>query len=128
MTFGTPIHIPIPGALSTDALAIGDLDADGYPEIVTSQYQADSDNKLYILRNLGSFNLGNIDVITVNKAVSNIRLADLNADSKPDITIARLTGSDISVFLNRSGGSLSFQDPQFFVTETLPVGMDFGDF
>lgn len=128
LSFGSPVRITIPGALSTDALALGDLDADGYPEIVTSQYQADNENKLYILRNKGSFNFGTVDVIMVNKAVSNIRLADLDADSKPDITIARLTGSDISVYLNNSGSTLAFRDPLSVVTETLPVGMDFSDF
>ena len=128
VSFAAPLNITISQASSTDALAIGDLDGDGYPEIATSQYQADNENKVFILRNQGSFSFDQSKILAVNKAVSCIRIADLDADTKPDLAIARLTGSDISVYLNNSAGELSFRNPLFFVTETLPVGMDFGDF
>ena len=128
ISFAAPVSIAISQASSTDALAIADLNGDSYPEIVTSQYQADNENKLFILRNQGSFSFDQSKILAVNKAVSNIRIADLNADSKPDLAIARLTGSDISVYLNNSAGELSFQAPMFYVTETLPVSMDFADF
>lgn len=128
ISFGTPLILSMPQASSTDALAVADLNGDGYPEIVTSQYQTDSENKLFVARNQGSFNFSDTKIILVNKAVSNIRIADLDADGKPDLTIARLTGSDISVYLNNSSSELSFRDPTFFITETLPVGVDFSDF
>lgn len=128
VSFGTPLIITMPQASSTDALAVADMNGDGYPEIVTSQYQTDSENKLFIARNQGSFNFSDVKVIQVNKAVSNIRVADLDADGKPDLTLARLTGSDISLYLNNSASNFSFRDPVFFITETLPVGVDFSDF
>lgn len=127
MSFGTPVSATIPGAESTDALEIADLDNDGYPDIATSQYQADSDNKLYILRNGGAFDFTDVRVITVNKAISSIRVADLDADGKRDIVIARLTGSDVSVYRGKTPATLEFEEPVSFITETRPVGMDFGD-
>ncbi|MGC1244143.1 MAG: FG-GAP-like repeat-containing protein [Chryseosolibacter sp.] len=128
IAFGTPYNLTIPQASSTDALAIGDLNADGLPEIVTSQYQADSENKLFIAVNKGSFNFPDISTISVNKAVSNIRMADLDGDAKPEIVIARLTGSDISVYRNTTSAAISFAAPLFYMAESLPVGVDFGDF
>jgi gliding motility-associated-like protein len=128
ISFSAPRPLPIPGASSTDALAVGDLNDDGRPEIITSQYQADSENKLFIAVNRGALSFDEFKVMPVNRAVSSIRIADIDADEKPDIIIARLTGSDVSVYLNNSAQSISFKDPLFFATETLPVGMDFGDF
>ena len=129
ISFAAPVNITLSQASSTDALEIADLNGDGLPEIVTSQYQADSENKLFICLNKGAFNFNDLQVIVVNKAISNLRIGDLDGDQKPDIAIARLTGSDVSVYLNNSSGSqLSFKQPLFFITESLPAGMDFGDF
>src|SRR5690606_34748410 len=85
-------------------------------------------NKLFIAMNSGSFNFSEIKEIAVNKAVSNIRVADVDGDSKPDLAVARLTGSEISVYPNTSGSEVAFGPPLLYATETLPVGMDFGDF
>ncbi|MEX2233152.1 MAG: FG-GAP-like repeat-containing protein [Cyclobacteriaceae bacterium] len=128
ISFGTPVNVTIPQASSTDALEISDLNGDGFPEIVTSQYQADSENKLFICINKGSFDFTDLKVIAINKAISNIRIGDLDGDAKPDIAIARLTGSDVSVYFNDGGSELNFRQPVFFITETLPVGIDFSDF
>lgn len=128
IAFSSPRPLSIADASSTDALAVGDLDGDGFPEIITSQYQADSENKLFIAVNHGALTFDEFKVIAVNRAVSSIRIADIDADEKPDIIIARLTGSDLSVYLNKSTEAISFKDPLFFATETLPVGVDFGDF
>lgn len=128
ISFAPPMNITIPGALSTDAVEISDMNGDGFPEIITSQYQADSENKLFICLNKGAFDFNDIAIVNVNKAVSNIRIGDLDGDTKPDIAITRLTGSDVSVYLNQSGTELSFSAPGFFVTDLRPVGLDFGDF
>jgi gliding motility-associated-like protein len=128
ISFSTALSLALPQASSTDAVAIGDLNQDGFPEIITSQYQADSGNKLFIIVNKGLFDFSDINVITVNKAISSIRLADVDADSKPDLVVARLTGSDISVYRNMSTSDIAFDEPSFFITESLPVGMDFSDF
>ena len=64
----------------------------------------------------------------MNKAISNIRIGDLDGDTKPDIAITRLTGSDVSIYLNQTQTGLSFSVAQFFITDLRPVGIDFGDF
>lgn len=67
ISFATPVNITIPQALSTDALEISDLNSDGLPEIITSQYQADSENKLFICLNKGAFDFNDITIVNVNK-------------------------------------------------------------
>ena len=47
-----PIDIFIPGAVSTEGLAAEDLNGDGLPEIVTSQFQTNSN--LYVVENKSS--------------------------------------------------------------------------
>jgi gliding motility-associated-like protein len=128
IAFDAPLSLPIPQALSTDALEVADLNGDGLPEIITSQYQADSENKLFICRNGGGLNFNDISILNVNKAVTNIRAGDFDGDNKPDIAIARLTGSDVSLYRNVSATGIAFSAPSFFITDVRPVGVDFGDF
>src|SRR5690606_13732663 len=78
--------------------------------------------------NGGGFDFSSVQAIAVNKAISSIRIADVDADGRPDIVASRLTGSDISVYQNTSAAQVSFAPPRFFITEMLPVGMDLNDF
>ena len=43
----TPLAINIPGAASTDGLTVDDMDGDGLPEIVTTQFLTQTSNILY---------------------------------------------------------------------------------
>ena len=123
-----PIEISIPGIVSTEGLAVEDLDADGLPEIVTSQFQTNSD--LFIIENKsspGSFSAGNIITLTVGTTIKNIRIGDLDGDQKPDIAFTQLISSSIGIFLNQSTSSLAFGNLTTIETELTPWGIDFGD-
>ncbi len=125
----TPIIITTPGA-STDGLAVGDLNGDGKPEIVTSQFITGSSN-LYIIQNKstpGNFVLGDIITKTISGTVINIRMGDLDFDGKKDIAVTQLLNNAISIFLNQSTvTSIAFAASSSVAVEDRPWGLDFGD-
>ncbi|MEO7989245.1 MAG: FG-GAP-like repeat-containing protein [Chryseolinea sp.] len=125
-----PLIITIPGAASTDGLAIGDLNGDFRPEIVTSQFITGTSN-LYILENKstpGNFNLGSVITKSISGTVVNIRMGDLDFDGMKDIAVTQLLNAAISIFLNKSTlTSIALANPVPVATEDRPWGLDFGD-
>jgi gliding motility-associated-like protein len=123
-----PIDIFIPGAVSTEGLAVEDLNGDGLPEIVTSQFQTNSN--LYVVENKsspGSILTGEIKTLIVGTPIKNIRIGDLDGDEKPDIAFTQLISSSIGTFLNQSTATLAFSSLKTFETDITPWGLDFGD-
>lgn len=123
-----PLDISIPGIVSTEGLAVEDLNGDGLPDIVTSQFQTNSD--LFVIENKsspGSVSVGPITTLSVGTPIKNIRVGDVDGDSKPDIAFTQLVSSSMGVFLNQSTTTLNFGSLQTFETELTPWGIDFGD-
>jgi gliding motility-associated-like protein len=126
-----PIHIPIPGAVSTEGLAVADLNGDGLPEIVTSQFQTNTN--IYVVENNsspGAITAGAIRTLPVATAIKNIRVGDLDGDRKPDIAFTKLTSSEIGLFLNQTTnatGPVTFSAGPNIPTGATPFGLDFGD-
>lgn len=125
----TPIQITIPGAASTEGLGIEDLNGDGLPEIVTSQFQTNSD--IYIIENIsspGSYVAGTVKTIPVGVPIKNIRIGDLDNDRKADIAYTKLTASEVGLLLNQSTTTaLNFTSAPSVQTDVNPWGIDFGD-
>ena len=118
-----PIDISIPGAVSTEGLAVEDLNGDGLPEIVTSQFQTNSN--LYVFENKsspGAILTGEIKTLTVGTPIKNIRVGDLDGDGKPDIAFTQLISSSIGIFLNQSTTTLTFSSLKTFETDVTPWG------
>ena len=126
----TPVTISIPGAISTDGLAVEDLDGDQLPEIITSQFLSTSGN-VFVAKNEslpGNLKLDNITTLTLPGTLVNIKVGDLDGDLKPEIAVTQLLGSSISVFRNQSTSSkIEFGIPQNITTDDRPWGIDFGD-
>jgi gliding motility-associated-like protein len=129
-SFGAVRTLTIPGAISTDALEIKDMNGDGSPEIITSQFNIDNSN-LFIFANKsspGNFNLTDITTLAVSNSIVNVRVGDLDGDEKPDIIATRLLGSDVAIFKNESTASkFSFGAIQLIRTNIRPWGLDLGD-
>ena len=124
-----PVQVSIPGTVSTEGLAVEDLNADGLPEIVTSQFQTNSD--IYIIENMsspGAIVTGAIKTLTAGVAIKNIRVGDLDGDGKPDIAFTKLTSSEVGLYRNQSAGStITFTASSSIPTDATPWGIDFGD-
>lgn len=124
-----PISIVIPGAASTEGLAVEDLNGDKRPEIVTSQFQTNSD--IYVIANTsspGSISAGAIKTVTVGVPIKNIKVGDLDGDRKPDIAYTKLTSSEVGLLLNQSTSTaLNFSNAPSVATDVTPWGIDLGD-
>jgi len=124
-----PIQISVPGAVSTEGLAVEDLNGDGLPEIITSQFQTNSD--IYIIENKsspGAYVAGSIRTIAVGAPIKNIRVGDLDGDRKADIAYTKLTASEVGLLLNQSTATtISFSAATSISTDLTPWGIDFGD-
>ncbi len=88
IAFGPPVAVPVVAGIS--ALAVGDLDGDGWPDLATS---LTSSNRLVLFRNLGAtnppgtFQFGTPVVLGCPTNPSVISIADLNNDHRPELIV-----------------------------------------
>lgn len=124
------ITLTIPGAASTDGLALDDLNGDNLPEVITSQFLTATSN-VFVLKNtstLGNITFATPTTLSIGGTVVNIKVGDLDNDQKPEIAVTQLLGSAISIFLNQSNsGNILFASPFPIATDERPWGLDFGD-
>jgi len=133
--FAAPIPITTSG-LSTDGIAVGDLDGDSFPEIVVVELHNQT-GIISIFKNLsspGNLNLAPSSDINSATDIANLRIGDLDGDAKPDLAATGFLASGVLVFANHCTSSLiQFADPAFVNTSpnpqinSNPYGIDFGD-
>lgn len=90
-------------------ITAGDLDGDGKPEIIVTNYGT---NLLFVFENTstpGSISFAAPVTYTTGNYTLNVTVADVNMDGKPDIIVPSATDNIVSVFTNNSTpGNLSF--------------------
>lgn len=139
ISFGphTTISFPASGNSGSDGLAIQDMDNDNKPDLIVSQVLSSTGN-VYVYKNesrTGTFIFNKItkaDIApttpTNTGAPINVRVGDIDGDSKPDIAVTHFLGSRISVLLNQSTAtSMQFAAPVAVATDPFPFGLDLGD-
>jgi gliding motility-associated-like protein len=117
-----------------NSIAIGDLDGDGKPDLVTTN---NSDNTLSILRNTATS--GAITASSFAAQVTfatgtnpeSVAIGDLDDDGKPDLVVANLNSNTVSVLRNTATSgtinSSSFAAQVAFATGTNPARVAIGD-
>jgi len=116
------------------SVAIGDLDGDGKPDLAVANY---SSNTISVLRNTassGSITAASfavrVDFATGSNPIS-VAIGDLDGDGKPDLALANLGSSAVSVLRNTaSSGSIttaSFAAKVDFATGSVPYSVAIGD-
>jgi hypothetical protein len=127
-SFASPVVLPLAGAgSSVFGLALGDLDGDGRLDIVVGGFSL---NRVSLFQNIsspGSLTAGSFATpvnIPVSGAPTAVAVADLDADGKPDIITANISGNTVSILKNiGSGGTISagsFAAPVSFATGINP--------
>ncbi len=125
----SPTVLTIPGASTSDAVEVGDLNGDGLPDLMASQFNTTTD--VFIFRNQSSPGMLAFDdpsSLTGGGTIVNLRSGDLDGDGRPDLVATRLLTSDIVVYRNQSSGSaISFAHPVPVAAASRPWGVRMGD-
>jgi predicted NUDIX family NTP pyrophosphohydrolase len=121
--FGAPLDYAAGGEIgAASSVAVGDLNGDGKPDLVTSNDQL---NTISVLPNKGDGSFSpNIDHRT-GTAPYAVAIGDLNGDGNRDLVTANFDASTISVFLNRGEGIFAVRDD--YRTTANPFSVVIGD-
>jgi FG-GAP-like repeat/PASTA domain len=112
-----------PTAAGPNTIAVGDLNGDGKPDVVTSN---ENDSTIAVLLNRGGGRLGAPRRYDAGEIPYGVAIHDLNGDRKPDAVVADFVSSgSVLVFLNKGGGALA--DPAVYPAGGSPVSVAFGD-
>jgi VCBS repeat protein len=99
-----------------NSVAVSDLDGDGHPDIVTSNFgddpQFDSNTVSLFLGN-GDGTFRSMGELSVGENPVSVSIADLNGDGHPDLVSPSLTSNTVSVLLGNGDGT--FGTPEYAV-------------
>lgn len=127
---GTPAIVTVNSTSVTDGIAIDDLDGDALPEVITSEFLSPS-GKIFVLKNQstpGTIKLTPSLEIVASTTISNLKIGDLDGDSKLDLAATGLLASSVFIFPNQSTTStIQFATPVSIAANARPWGIDFGD-
>jgi uncharacterized delta-60 repeat protein len=98
-SFRSAVNYYVPGSGAPFSVAIGDLNADGKPDLAVAAGGPDRDQVSILLGNGdGSFQSAVLTYRAYNDPES-VAIGDLNADGKPDLAVSNLVSGDVSVLL-----------------------------
>lgn len=131
LNFAAPVYLNVPYAASTGGLVVKDLNDDGKPDIVVTQFNIDGGG-IFMGENTsspGTISFSSFHQKNFPGSLANLQSADFNNDGKADIIATRFLSSDVAVLINESsrGGALTFASPVSIPTDIRPWGLDIGD-
>jgi hypothetical protein len=106
-----------------EAVAVGDFNADGHPDLAVAN--SNTDNVSILLGTVsGSFTAG--APLTAGDDPTDVITADFNRDGKLDLAVANFITDNVSIFLGNGNGT--FSAATNFATGNQPTAMVAGDF
>jgi FG-GAP-like repeat/PASTA domain/FG-GAP repeat len=120
-SFARTKSYPIEAGAGPGALAVGDLNGDGMPDLATANVNVAT---VSVLVNSGAGNFQAKRDYSVGTAPSGMGIADLNGDSSPDLATANNFDNTVSVLLNRGDGTFEARE---YRTGSAPYSVAVGD-
>ena len=116
------------GVISTvggiaEAVAAGDFDHDGYPDLVVG---CETPGDLFVLRNQQNGTFGVPVSIAGGGWRRAVAIVDVNGDSDPDVVAANYLSDNVEVYLGDGSGGFTFDAT--YATGHRPVSLESGDF
>ncbi|MBL7961595.1 VCBS repeat-containing protein, partial [bacterium] len=109
-------------------VAIGDVDGDGKPDVVVTNYNGSSVSVFRNTSTAGSISLALKADFATGSVPAGIALGDLDGDGKADITTANYGSNTVSILKNTSiSGTISLAAKVEFATGSSPVGVAIAD-
>ena len=107
-TFQSGVNIP--AGTTPASLAVGDLNGDGKPDIVVTTKQSEFDWVVGVLLGNGDGTFRSPTFMEGQFGMTDVVIADLNGDSKPDLVVASCCGdTQPSYFLGKGDGTFQPQ-------------------
>jgi hypothetical protein len=104
------------------ALALGDINGDGRPDVVVANYRS---NTVSVLLNqtppgASTASFGLQQTFATGGEPHSVVLADVNGDGRPDLAVANYEANTVSVLLNQTAPGATV--PSFALQQTFPTG------
>jgi len=127
---GSPIPVTGPAAENAPtALAVGDLNGDGKPDLAVAIVPSQSAGYLSVFLGNGDGTFTPLDTTTpLGVAPYASALGDFNGDGKPDLAITDLTDGTVSILLNNGNGTFTTAAGPPIVVGAWPIAIVTGDF
>ncbi|HBB94855.1 MAG TPA: hypothetical protein DC054_05640, partial [Blastocatellia bacterium] len=127
--FGTPTTFNLGGSLGKPySVAVGDLNADGKPDVVLADASSLSGIKVLLGNGAGAFGAPGTFALGGSNNPFSVAIGDFNGDSKPDVVTASFS-ENVTLLLGDGAGG--FGPPNSFdigVSSAFPFSIAIGDF
>jgi hypothetical protein len=132
LSFNGPTYFSTGSASHPTAVAVGDFNNDGVPDLVTGDFAAPNVHVL-LGNGDGTFQApltipDGADGTTYGLGPFSVAVADFNGDGNADIAVGNLTTSSSSVSILLGNGDGTFQAPLVYNVPYFPYGIAVGDF
>ena len=126
MSFAARIDSSAGGA--AQAVAVGDLDGDGKPDLAIANSSAGTISVLRNTSTVGTLSFANRIPFTVGSQPFTLAIGDIDGDGKLDLVAGNAQGGTISVLRNIStSGNINFATKADFEAGNFPFGTTLGD-